>query len=131
VFFIDFLLAIAIALAFSILFVLVMGRRRGPGRSGPLPFVWLFVILLMTAWAGGLWIGPIGPVVFGVAWMPFLIAALVVALVIAAATELGRRGGAEAEASRADVRATTLAFGVVTWALLAALVVVVLVAYLR
>lgn len=135
-FYLDFLLAIVIALVFSVLFVLVMGRRAGPGRSGPLPFVWLFLVLLMTAWAGGVWIGPMGPLLFGVAWLPFLLAGLLVALVIAAATELGRRSGADpeddadADASRIDVRTTARAFGLVSWILIVALVSFVAAAYL-
>jgi hypothetical protein len=52
-FFVEVLFAVAFALAIAFSFVMVVGRAR-PSRSGTaLPFVWLFVILLFTMWAGG------------------------------------------------------------------------------
>jgi hypothetical protein len=76
----DVLLALVIALLFTAIFV---GRccRRGPWAS-----LWtFFVILFLATWAGGLWITPFGPLIFGIYWMPFLLIGLLVALLLAAA----------------------------------------------
>lgn len=129
-FFIEFALAVAFALMLSFLFVLVVGRAPAATRSSPLPFVWLFVILLFTVWAGGLWIGPAGPLVFGVAWLPFLLVGLVVALVIAAATESAQRRDASSTPGEERTSPLLAAFGVVSLVLLIGLAVAVLVAYL-
>jgi hypothetical protein len=127
-FFVEFLFAVAFALAIAFLFVMVVGRVP-PSRSGTaLPFVWLFVILLFTMWAGGAWIGPAGPLIFGVAWMPFLVVGLIVALIIAAATESVQRRDGTATTER-DTSPRLAAFSIITLVLLAALVIAVAAAY--
>jgi hypothetical protein len=127
-FFVEVLFAVAFALAIAFSFVMVVGRAR-PSRSGTaLPFVWLFVILLFTMWAGGAWIGPAGPLIFGVAWMPFLVVGLIVALIIAAATESVQRRDGTATTER-DTSPRLAAFSIITLVLLAALVIAVAAAY--
>ena len=127
-FFVEFLFVVAFALAIAFLFVMVVGRAP-PSRSGTvLPFVWLFVILLFTMWAGGAWIGPAGPLIFGVAWLPFLVVGLIVALIIAAATESAQRGD-EAVAAEGDTSPLLAAFSIITLMLLAALVIAIVAAY--
>ncbi len=72
-----------IALIISVLLVFVLGAlgRRGPWR-------WAlagFLILFLFTWMGGVWVGPYGPELMGVTWVPFLFFGLVMALIIAAA----------------------------------------------
>jgi len=71
------LTALAIGLLFSAVF-----RASGPWE-GPL---WFFLVLFLSTWAIGSWIEPVGPTVWGVTWVPFLMIALFVALILAAAT---------------------------------------------
>jgi hypothetical protein len=131
VFFIEFAFVVAFALAIAVLFVMVVGRAPRTRGSSALPFVWLFVILVFTMWAGGLWIGPAGPLIFGVAWLPFLVVGLVVALIVAAATESTQRRDTAFASGRGDVSPLLAAFSVASLVLLVALVIAVAVAYLR
>jgi hypothetical protein len=43
---------------------------------------WLFLILFLATWAGGLWIRPFGPTVFGIHWLTFLLVGLILALIL-------------------------------------------------
>lgn len=76
------LLAIILVMAFT--FVL--------GRGGTWPGVgWFFVIVFLGAWAVGAWSTPVGPVFYGVSWLPFLFGALAFALILAAISDADRR----------------------------------------
>lgn len=80
-----FLFALLIALVLTLVF------SAGMGRTGPWgAWWWFFVIILVAAFVAALWM-PIGPVVWGVAWLPALWVALLFALLIAAATPESRR----------------------------------------
>ena len=114
----------------ELLFALVMGlliaavfayglRRPGPWGG----FLWLFLVVFLGAWAVGLWVEPVGPAVWGVAWFPIVFGALIIALIVAAIPEPGIRlretpPPDEAEAAAAGV-------GLLFWLLIALLVVVI------
>lgn len=73
------LYALIFAALLTLIFTLALGRR-GPWSS------WLlfFIVVFLAAWAAGLWIYPVGPVLAGVSWLPILAAAFMVALLLAA-----------------------------------------------
>lgn len=49
--------------------------------------MWTFLIILVLAGlAAALWIEPVGPVIYDVAWVPMLFVIILFALVLAAAT---------------------------------------------
>lgn len=73
-FFIEFLFAVFFSFIVMALFILV--GSRGPWNNLGL----LFVVVLLVSWAGGMWITPMGPPVFGREWVPFLIMAGLFAL---------------------------------------------------
>ena len=77
----DFFFALAIAGIVTALFALLLGRR-GPWASSPL----FFLLIFLAAWAGGVWITPVGPSVWGLYWLPFLVVAVLFALLLAAVT---------------------------------------------
>jgi hypothetical protein len=70
--------ALIVALILSALFALAT-RKRGI-RKG---LFWLFLILFLATWSGGVWVKPFGPVLWGVHWLSFLIVGAVIALVLA------------------------------------------------
>jgi len=77
-FILELLIAISISLVLSALFVLVI--QRGERRTG---FFWLFVVVFLVTWAGGVWLRPFGPTLWGVCWLGFLLAGLFILLLLA------------------------------------------------
>jgi Ca2+/Na+ antiporter len=70
--------ALTVALILSALFALAT-KKRGI-RKG---LFWLFLILFLATWSGGVWVKPFGPVLWGVHWLSFLVVGAVVALILA------------------------------------------------
>lgn len=78
-----FLLDLLIALVIGFLLVLLFSalfRNKTPWGSF---WIFLLVVFLVT-WAGGIWIGPFGPTIFEVAWLPFLIVGIFITTLLAA-----------------------------------------------
>lgn len=73
------LAAIAIAILISALFYFAF-NIRGPWGS----FWTFFLVLLLVIWAASLWLRPIGPVFWGVSWVPLIFIGLIFALLLAA-----------------------------------------------
>jgi len=71
----NILFALGIGLALTAIFAGLF-RRSGPWASNLV----FFAIIFLAAWAGGVWIAPIGPTLFGVYWIPYLIFGLMAAL---------------------------------------------------
>jgi hypothetical protein len=85
----------------------------------------------LGAWAGGLWITPFGPTWFGISWLPFLMIAFFLALLLAAATPTQRprtRSQAIAQERAEEAAANTL--NVFFWLLIVGFVVAIIAAYL-
>lgn len=84
-------------------------------------------MLFLAAWAGGVWLSPLGPRFFGGYVLPFFIVAFVIALVIAASTHPGRRAsviGAPADdLETASLIGASVFLWIVVFSLLAAIVV--------
>ncbi len=55
---------------------------RGPGTV--LGYLSLFLFLFLAVWAGGLWLRPIGPRLWGTAWLGFMVTGLVFWIVLGA-----------------------------------------------
>jgi O-antigen ligase len=70
--------ALTVALVLSALFTLATWKRGS--RKG---LFWLFLILFLATWAGGVWMKPFGPVLWGIHRLSFLFAGAVVALIFA------------------------------------------------
>ena len=68
-------------MASSLTALSVLLARRAGRRIG---LLWLFLLLFLAAWAGGVWIRPLGPDLWGIHWLGFLLAGLVVALALVA-----------------------------------------------
>lgn len=81
--FIDVLVALIVGLFLTLLFTMAF-RTKGPWGN-----VFLFFLLVsLTAWAGGLWLYPFGPTIYDVNWVPFLIPGLLIAILLAAVTPI-------------------------------------------
>jgi hypothetical protein len=79
-FLLDFALSFFVALAVSVLFAMHF-RHRGISAS--------FVIVLLGAWAGGVWLIPVGPPIRGIHLAPFFLVGLIVAMLLAIPANTG------------------------------------------
>jgi hypothetical protein len=77
--------AIGVALVLTILFVAL--GTRGPWRAA-----WtLFLVLFLAMWATGLYVSPVGPVYWGIAWVPIIFAGILFSVfLIAVMPDAGR-----------------------------------------
>jgi len=136
----EALVALLFAIFIAVIFAGLAGAAWWGDRRGEWGGGWLWLLVLFLAiWAIGIWVEPAGPLVFGVAWLPFLIIALFVGLMIAAvadaeprwsrrvtAVEEGRVGPTEVtEAEAAEARRISIFF----WILFLGLILAVVFAY--
>lgn len=139
-FWIDLLFAVAVALVFGLLLVGVV-RWRPPRRpDAPVwpSYLFVFLLMLLMVWAGGAWLTPVGPPLWGGYWLTFVLVGLFTVLLLAAVgssssrrpprTLTEARLEAEEEAEAEAVAGTI--FGVFFWLLLLFLAASLLIRYL-
>jgi hypothetical protein len=127
-FIIDVLFALLMAGIFTLIFAVAF-RRPGPWSS----VLAFFLVLFLASWAGGLWISPTGPAFIGIFWVPILLVALLVALLLASVgPQRPQRVETISEAQAKDrQRETTLrAFDAFFWALVIGFAIVIVLGYL-
>lgn len=81
----ELVLAAAASLVSAALLLPSAVRMSPAGANSPRTLFALLVILFLTTWAGGIWLLPVGPRVWGAYWLGFLVIALLVGLIIAVA----------------------------------------------
>ena len=107
------------------------------GRAGPWSgCLWFALVLFLFTWAGGVWVGPFGPTLWGLSWLPFLFFGLLFAFLMAAATpgrspRTRQEAIAQRQAAKDAETMTVVALGFYFWFLLAGLIVALIVYYLR
>jgi hypothetical protein len=125
--------SVIIALVFSVVFAWII-RKQG-ARGG---FFWFFLIILLATWAGGIWIAPIGPVLLGVYWLPFIFIAFVFSLILSISahdrkTRTREETLEEIEGTRKEEALEELTYVTLNlffWFLLAALAAAIVIRYL-
>lgn len=133
-----------IALVVSLALVLVLYALAAPSDSSAnssnrpstawSAFLTFFVILFLASWAGGLWIRPVGPVVGGISWVPFVFVGVIVAMLFAAARPERYRtfGPHGAHGDREDpLSAAGIALSVFFWFLVITLLIAIGIAYME
>lgn len=126
------LVAFFVALFLSLLLIPVRRPRTAQAKtSTAVGVLFLFFILFLGTWAGGLWITPFGSPWLGVYWMPFLVAGLFVALLVAATDQSSRRSyeRKETEPDHVEHAALATAFGLLFWILIMALAIAIVAGY--
>lgn len=69
-------LGLALIMTFSVLLI---------GSRGPWGSFWaLFAVLFLALWVSGIYIQPFGPVLWGVAWLPMIVSAVVFTIILLA-----------------------------------------------
>jgi hypothetical protein len=121
------LVEVMTALAVAILLTAILAATL-PVRRLWRGWLLFFGVVLLSAWAGGVWLPPVGPSVFGIAWMPFLFVGLVIGLLLAPSTRRRARAAQERVRGEAKVPVETT-FSVLIWVLMIGLALAVLLAY--
>jgi hypothetical protein len=133
---IDVLFIFLVALLFSAILVGAFTWRHPAQNSAWIALLFLFAIFFLAAFAGGLWIGPIGPTLLGGYWLPYLIVGLAIALLLLAAGSFpvdprsARREpvNLQAQTDLEEEADATTAFGIFFWILFVVLIVAIVVA---
>jgi len=132
-FILEVIFAVCISLLLSGLFVLVTRNRSG--KTGSL---WLFLIIFLATWAGGIWLKPFGPSLWGIHWLGFLVAGLFVSIILVITTPnrapKGRRETLDilekVARNRELDQITYLTLGIFFWILLAFLIIAIISRYI-
>lgn len=132
-FILELLIAVCVSLFLSVLFV--VATRRGGRRTG---LVWLFLIIFLAAWAGGVWLKPFGPTIWGIHWLAFVLAGLfVLGIFTIAAPQRAPRGRHDTldmlervARERELEQVTYVTLGTFFWILLVALIIVIIIRYM-
>jgi hypothetical protein len=84
---VEFVFALTASTLCAALLLPIAGRLRS--RHGeelpPTVLFFLLLVILLGTWAGGIWLVPIGPRLWGASWLGFLIVGLLVSLLVATA----------------------------------------------
>jgi len=80
--FVDFAFALIAALLLALLLAFGAGWQHPRRPGGGVAVLFLFLVALPLIWAVGAWARPWGPSLWGVSWVPFLGAALIIGLLI-------------------------------------------------
>lgn len=133
-FFLELLLALFIGLILTGVFA--AGFQRARDWDALLAF---FVIVFLASWIGGLWIAPVGPVVSGIYWLPFVVVGIIVALLLAALSppsreerlrRLRQTRGEPVTTEESTAGALLAGFGIFFWILMLVLLILVFISYL-
>ncbi|HKJ86767.1 MAG TPA: hypothetical protein VKA06_11860 [Spirochaetia bacterium] len=120
---------VVLALVLGVLFAALIGAVFGV-RGGTAGFLMLFLLFFLFAWAGGLWIGPLGPAFLGVYWLPGFVVALLIFLLIGALSYHRPVSTREAQAEIEARQTAEKVFGALIWLVILGLILAIVVAYL-
>jgi hypothetical protein len=117
-FFVDLMFALVLAMGLSLFLPGTFGWRR-PGQEvlwGNMVF--LFLLIFLISWAGGVWLPQSGPVWRGGYWLPFLLTAFFVVMLLFAMAPLDPPRTREQAIERATLEmAAKRSLGVFFWLL--------------
>lgn len=133
----EFLIAMIIAVILAALLIAAAGRR-GPGPAAG--FLFFFLLLFLAIWAGGLWMTPYGPMMWGtVPWLSYVVIGVILALLLAALIPpTGEPVDTTPSAPGEEIEATTtekaaagvgLALGIFFWLFLLAMIIAIVARY--
>jgi small-conductance mechanosensitive channel len=108
-------------MALLLIFILSLVLKR-PIRG----FGYVFIILFLGTWVGQIWLPAVGPVHFGVAWIPFIFMNILLVFMILALSSTPARNRKEQEAEGPIIVA-----GFFFWFFILLLLVALIVGYYR
>jgi hypothetical protein len=128
----ELLTALLIATLVVIGFLLLV--RRSGAKYGKL---WLFLIVFVATWAGGVWIHPLGPTIGGVYWLTFALAGIIAVGLIGLFTPHHPPHGRyetlekleQVKQSKELQQVTTMTLGVIFWVVFSILALAIVFRY--
>jgi hypothetical protein len=128
-FFLHFLYALFFALLLTAAFFALF-RTKGPWSSIAL----FFLVIFLATWAGGAWLAPFGPGLWGISFLPFLLVGLVFALLLAAVAPSEKEQSTVELVDPKEVReeraTAARALGLFFWVLIGTLLVIIIARYI-
>ena len=132
----EFVTALIVAIFFSVLLVFALGWER-PDRKGILHTIgYVFIIIFLSTWAGGVWLTPLGTRIGSVRWLPFFIVGFIVTLMLITLIPPRRRGDRstieviEKNGDERIDRETTKVLNIFFWVLVIILIITIIAHYL-
>ncbi len=125
----DAVFALGIAFFLTVIFA-VLGKRARSWRG----LVAFFTVVFLAAWAGGVWISPVGGSVMGVYWLSFFVVGLIFALLQEGLSAFSKRAAPREkieETEAKEEREIENLFNIFLLALLAVFIAAIVIAYLN
>jgi hypothetical protein len=127
---VESLFALAVSLFLTVVFA-VIGRQAKSRRR----VIVFFLLVFLSAWAGGIWITPVGPTILGVYWLSFFAVGLIFALVLEAIAAFHSRppqqGPEELRADAKEEHELESALNTFFWILLLTFIGAIVLGYLH
>lgn len=132
--------AIVLALLITIIFSTLFKNKNNGGWGIGL----FFLILFLVMWAGGLWLNPVAPYVWGVSWVPILFIGLIAALLLSVTERNPKKENSKTESNPPNPRdgeerhvvtvsegqhRDAIAISLFFWALMAVLILAIIAGY--
>jgi hypothetical protein len=128
--FVELIFSIGVSLFLTMVFIAVGKRAKSWKRV-----LIFFLIVFFGAWAGGIWLTPVGPVFLGVYWLSFFVVGLVFALILEGVAAFSRPTlEAEQATDKSDVKKEKeieSIMGIFIWILLLILAGAIVLGYIR
>jgi hypothetical protein len=129
---VDWVFSLIIAGLVTLLYVSI--TRKAERKRG---LFWLFLLIFLATWAGGIWLKPFGPTLWGVHWLAFVLIGTIVALIVAVTSpSRGPRGRQETidmleriEEEKKLEKVTYVVLGALFWVLFLVLVSAIVARY--
>ncbi len=122
------------AFIFALLVAFIFSSGKSYSRSFG-TIVIFFLILFLAGIAGGVWIVPFGPVLWGVAWMPVLFIILIFAFLFAVPSPYAEKRALAVHPAKENeenkVSQEAKALSIFVWLILAFLVVAIFIGYMK
>ncbi|MGM0382279.1 MAG: hypothetical protein ACQEQO_02110 [Thermodesulfobacteriota bacterium] len=94
----------------------------------------IFIIIFLVSWAGGIWLYPVGPLLLGTHWLPFLFVGIIFSLLIGLLASSNPYESTievvESKNHEDQRRQTIIALGIFFWIMVISLMVAILAYYL-
>jgi hypothetical protein len=128
--FVELIFSIAVSLFLTVVFAAVGKRAKSQKRV-----LIFFLIVFFGAWAGGIWLTPVGPVFLGVYWLSFFVVGLIFALILESVAAFSMSSlEAQKTADKSDVKKEQeieSIMGIFIWILLVILAGAIILGYIR